>query len=326
MIQEDVHMNSKLTTLHAMWITMRPYLLFVSGITGAAGMALSPTSEIVPLLSVFLASFFAYGFGQALTDCFQTDTDALSSPYRPLVAGVVSRKAILILSLAGLTACVAVFSFRNPWNLVIGAAGGAGLATYTAFKRRWWGGPWYNAWIVAVLCLMGYLAASGRMPDAFPPAFLPLLLAVFFGYANFVLSGYFKDIEADASTGYNTIPVVFGRSKAAVVSDVLAVGFLASSTWAAVAVLDASPRRLEHAGAVMFALPGIFTLIVAQIQLHKNRTDNEAYAPILRVVHAYILILSALAALLRPGWVLVLAAHYLLFVFVLSRRPEVSQI
>ena len=36
------------------------------------------------------------------------------------------------------------------------------------------------------------------------------LLAVFFGYANFVLAGYFKDVDADRATGYHTLPVVFG--------------------------------------------------------------------------------------------------------------------
>ena len=37
------------------------------------------------------------------------------------------------------------------------------------------------------------------------------MAATFFGYANFVLAGYFKDIEADRATGYRTFPVVFGR-------------------------------------------------------------------------------------------------------------------
>jgi 4-hydroxybenzoate polyprenyltransferase len=319
-------MQPRAEILRAMWITMRPYLLFVSGITGVTGMALSSATDILPLLSIFTASFFAYGFGQALTDCFQTDTDAISAPYRPLVAGIVSRKAILVLSLAGLTACVVLFTINNPWNLAVGTAGGAGLATYTFFKRRWWGGPWYNAWIITALCLMGFLGANGSAPVTFPPPFAPILCAVFFGYANFVLAGYFKDIEADASTGYNTIPVAFGRGKAAVISDVLAAAFLISAVWAcAVALIPIRPRA-EHLGVLLFGVPGIIYLVVAQIQLHRNRTDREAYAPILRVVHAYILLLSALAALLRPGWTVFLVVHYACYIFVLSRRPEVSQI
>jgi 4-hydroxybenzoate polyprenyltransferase len=319
-------MNGSFFTLQAMWVTMRPYLLFVSGITGIAGMALTSTTSPLPLFFVFLASFFAYGFGQALTDCFQTDTDAISAPYRPLVAGKVSRKAILSLSLAGLTCCVIIFALRNPWNLAVGITGAAGLATYTTFKRHWWGGPWYNAWIVSALCVMGFLGAHGSTPIAFPPPFMPMLASVFFGYANFVLSGYFKDIDADAVTGYFTFPVTFGRKAAAMASDVLALLFLASTTWAVTTVLESTQVEPRHLGALFFAVSGLAYLIIAQIQLHRNRSDHEAYAPILRVVHAYILLLSALAALLRPEWTLLLVIHYALYVFVLSRRPEVSQI
>jgi len=318
-------MKASPNVLQAMWITMRPYLLFVSGITGVAGMALSSTTSAAPLALVFIASFFAYGFGQALTDCFQTDTDALSAPYRPLAAGRVSRSVILFLSLAGLTLCVLIFAIRNPWNIVLGCAGAGGLATYTIFKRRWWGGPWYNAWIVAGLCVMGYLGANGETPGEFPPAFLPLILAVFFGYANFVLSGYFKDIAADAATGYKTFPVVFGRRAAALASDVLSALFLFSSVWTAMTIIGGAlrPRQLPF---MLFAAPGVMYLIEAQVQLHRNRSDAEAYAPIIRVVHAYILMVSALVSLLRPEWTLLLGAHYAAYRFVLSRRPEVSQI
>jgi geranylgeranylglycerol-phosphate geranylgeranyltransferase len=319
-------MHSSYFTLQAMWITMRPYLLFVSGITGIAGMALGSTTSTLPLIAVFVASFFAYGFGQALTDCFQTDTDAISAPYRPLASGKVSRKAILSLSLAGLSACVTVFAVRNPWNLAIGITCAAGLATYTTFKRRWWGGPWYNAWIVTGLCIMGFLGANGEAPFVLPGAFLPMLLTVFFGYANFVLSGYFKDIDADAATGYNTFPVVFGRRPAAVASDLLALLFVLSSLWTATTAIDVTHLRSAQLPALMFALPGLFYLLTAQIQLHRNLTDKEAFAPILRVVHAYILLLSAPVVLLRPEWTISLVVHYVFFVIVLARRPEVSQI
>ena len=99
-----------------------------------------------------------------------------------------------------------------------------GLATYTWFKRRWWGGPFYNAWIVAVLMLIGHVSAAGVAGQAlrWPPALPFALLATFFGYANFVLAGYFKDVSADRVTGYHTLPVVAGRSTAALVSDLYA--------------------------------------------------------------------------------------------------------
>ena len=90
--------------------TMRPYLLFVSGFTGLLGMALGSPLAAWPALALGAAFFLSYGFGQALTDCFQTDTDALSSPYRPLVRGEIARRDVLGVSLAGLLACVVVLS------------------------------------------------------------------------------------------------------------------------------------------------------------------------------------------------------------------------
>ncbi|MCC6397730.1 MAG: hypothetical protein IT282_11990, partial [Bacteroidetes bacterium] len=61
-----MQLTRTMTFPRAMLITMRPYLLFLSGITGAAGLAAAPEAPIAIVLPVFLASFFSYGFGQAL--------------------------------------------------------------------------------------------------------------------------------------------------------------------------------------------------------------------------------------------------------------------
>ena len=49
-------------------VQMRPYLLFVSGIAGVAGMAMSKTAttETWKLILGFFPFFMGYGFGQAL--------------------------------------------------------------------------------------------------------------------------------------------------------------------------------------------------------------------------------------------------------------------
>ena len=44
--------------------TMRPYLLFVSGITGIVGMALIPGVPALAALGIGLAFFASYGFGR----------------------------------------------------------------------------------------------------------------------------------------------------------------------------------------------------------------------------------------------------------------------
>jgi len=136
-------------------ITMRPYLLFISGAAGMVGVAFVPDPPFARVLLAFVPLFLSYGLGQALTDCFQTDTDAVSSPYRPLIRGVVSKTQVFWVSLTGLTAVVLILAYLNPRILLLGLLAVLGLLTYTWFKRRWWGGPPWNSWIVAILPVMG---------------------------------------------------------------------------------------------------------------------------------------------------------------------------
>jgi len=309
------------TFIRAYVTTMRPYLLFVSGITVIAGLA---TGDPAPLIIAVTAAagFLSYGFGQALTDCFQTDTDALSSPYRPLVRGIVTTRQVAAVSLAGLTAVGVAFAVANPHNLWIAAVGALGLATYTPFKRRWATGPFYNAWIVALLCYIGIAAGAGGTGLPLPDLTGGLILsAVFFGYANFVLAGYFKDISADRATGYNTFPVRFGWTAGAVGSHIFAVLSLA-----AVGILLAASPGDPVAAVALFHIPAIITSTVAQWRLHRNRDEQRAHRAISLVVHSYILQLSAAAAALQPNWVPFLAAYFLLYLVVLSRRPMKAQV
>lgn len=229
---------------------MRPYLLFVSGITGLVGLSFAESIPLHQVIILFAAFFFSYGFGQALTDCFQIDTDTRSSPYRPLVRKILRRRDVLIVSLTGLFLCGIIMGYYNYVNLILAVFCIAGLATYTYFKKRWWGGPWYNAWIVALLFMMGYLSGGS---DAFPPQLYTAMLTVFFGYMNFVLVGYFKDISADAATGYNTLPVVFGRSRPAAISDVISFLFFGSLVTTCILVFQEN----IHSFAATIALIGI---------------------------------------------------------------------
>lgn len=303
--------------VRAYLVTMRPYLLYISGITGIAGLALGgslPAADATLLGGVF---FVAYGFGQALTDCFQTDTDALSSPYRPLVRGEIRRRDVMAVSLAGLAVSGLVVGLYAPVNFALAGLTAAGLVTYTFFKRRWWGGPLYNAWIVAVLCLIGYAAATRGALD-WSRALGGTLAAVLFGYANFVLTGYFKDVSADRQTGYFTLPVVFGWSVAALVSDVLAVLALAA---AAVVLADSTapaPWILLAAAAIAAGF--------GQWRLHQVRSDSAAHRAITPGLHSYVLMLAAIVVSRQPGWLFPLLLYYVAFILTLRRRPMPEQV
>jgi hypothetical protein len=75
------------------------------------------------------------------------------------------------------------------------------LLTYTPFKRRWWGGSFWNSWIVAFLPMIRYLCGGRALADVLENGALGAGMgSVFLSYAVFVLPGYFYDISADRAT------------------------------------------------------------------------------------------------------------------------------
>jgi len=304
----------------AYWVTLRPYLFFVSGASGLVGLALAGEIPAAVLAPAFLAFFFSYGLGQAVTDVFQTDTDALSSPYRPLVRGEIAAGPVLAVSLGGLALCSAVFVALCPANALLALAAVAGLLTYTPLKRRVWGGPIWNSWIVALLPAMGLFCGTRSVATGLTHSGLAWAsLSVFFTYAVFVLLGYFKDVEADRRTGYGTLPVRFGRPLSVAVSAVLcALGLAASARLVGGAALASVGGLLWVAGALLLA--------GAHARILPAARDAEAHPAIAMAVRGYVALHLGEAALLRPSlWWLVLA-FYVLFEAALARRPCRSQI
>ncbi len=311
----------------AYWSTMRPYLIFITGSAALIGMAFIQDPEPLKIMIAFIPLLFSYGLGQALTDCFQMDTDTYSSPYRPLIKGFISRNQVLSTSLAGLALTILVLTSINPVILIFGVLSVIGLLAYTPFKKKWWGGPLWNSWIVAVLPIMGKLVERDVfIMDRFSlenPRFLAFILAisaVFFSYANFVVMGYFKDISADRKTGYRTFPVVFGWRAAALTSDGLA--FLAAVfTGCTLFVIG----KFSFIGAAFFGL-GLGVSLHAQVGIHRIREENRAYGPITNVVRVFVLYSSAVIMSLKAEWMFFIVLFYVLFEFALRNRPEETQV
>jgi len=306
-------------------ITMRPYLMFVSGITGIVGMSFSDNLAFISGLIIFQVTFLSYGFGQALTDCFQIDTDSISSPYRPLTQGYVSRKHFLVLSCVGLIYCVAILSVYNSINLLLGIIAGLGLATYTTFKRKWWAGPFYNSWIVSVLFLMNLFASTTISFYEINLTIGLTLVAVFFGYSNFVLVGYFKDIEADEQTGYNTLPVVFGRKTSAMISNVFAL-FAVFATIKLFFITAAQTEFIQLIPAAAFLITAVISTLYTQWQLRQVMYDEEAYKAVSPSVHSYLLTLSSITTMNKPSWSIFALLFYMAFIAVMKLRPTKTQI
>jgi 4-hydroxybenzoate polyprenyltransferase len=305
------------------WVHARPYLFFVSGTAGLVGLAYLPDRGVGTTLLATAPFFVSYGLGQALTDVFQTDTDAISSPYRPLVRGEISRASVAMVSLLGLIASGAVLAAFNAWILLPAGLATAGLALYTPFKRRWWGGPPWNSWIVALLPVMGFM--TGRpLREATGPFWLSVV-AVFFGYANFVVGGYFKDVSADRATGYDTVQVHFGWKAGAACSHVTA-----ALSFGAAALLVGNQLACGRGwpawlAAAVLAVAGVAN-VGAQRMLHRDEGEAHSHGAIATIVRCFILYGLAIVVLQKPGWSLALLGYYALFEWALAVRPERSQV
>jgi 4-hydroxybenzoate polyprenyltransferase len=310
----------------AFWLTMRPYLIFISGAAGLVGLSFIESQNAARTLLAFSPLFVSYGLGQALTDCFQTDTDAISSPYRPLVQGIILKNQVLGISLAGLMLGILILTYLNPFILIFGVVAVLGLLGYTFFKKRWWAGPFWNSWIVALLPIIGkmtgkedHFAYVSPMADFPIPAFIFAIAAILFGYGNFVVMGYLKDVTADRETGYRTFPVVFGWKATAIYSDILAV---------ATAVLTAITLYLAQANilGISIFLVALAVNAFAQIKIHITREESKAHGPIANVVRAFILYSLAIVITLKPEWLGFMAVFYFVFEAALKYRPEKTQV
>lgn len=302
-------------------IQMRPYLLFVSGIAGIAGMAMA-TGPRTPMWNIFVSFipfFLGYGFGQALTDCFQTDTDKLSAPYRPLSKGIISIRSVLLICILGLSASAVLLYLLNPMSFWLSTLAVFGLATYSYIKKNiWFGGPFYNAWIVGLLPVMGYFAVSQTPGNNFPLHLYPCIAITFFSYASFVLIGYLKDIDADKATGYKTFPVVFGWNKTILLGDVFALATLL--------LFWSQGNKNDYE--IICGLAGSVVLITGQLYGHlsKYRNVKEALIPILSTVRSFVLLHMALVLHFQPHWWITMLVYYILFEIALYLRPSRYQV
>jgi 1,4-dihydroxy-2-naphthoate octaprenyltransferase len=222
---------------------------------------------------------------------------------------------------------VAILGYLNPVVLIFGSAAVAGLLTYTIFKRKWWGGPPWNSWIVALLPIIGRLTSREfgvkdifNVRDPYALAFVGAVLAVFLGYANFVVMGYFKDISADRKTGYRTFPVVFGWRATTIYSDLLAIGAAFFTVWVILSV-----GYFSIAGVILYSAALVLS-IAAQVGIHRTRDEAEAHGPIANVVRVFILYCMAMIVTLKLSWLPFVVLFYVLFELILKLRPETSQV
>jgi 4-hydroxybenzoate polyprenyltransferase len=318
----EIKSSSLFRFLRAYLVQMRPYLLFISGVGGAAGMALAkPTAtNMTDYIIAFFPFFFGYGFGQALTDCFQTDTDKLSAPYRPLSNGSLTIPQVKYVSLAGLFLSALIYIYYNTFTVPICLLVVFGLASYSFVKRRYTViAPFYNAWVVGLLPLLGWLVISGTDDiNDVPLEAWRICGLSFFSYANFVLVGYLKDISADRQTGYLTFPVRYGWNKTIMVASLIALCTL-------ILFWTTAPAGFYSIFAGIVASLIIINGLIRAFTLH-IKNEETALLSIVATVRSYIIFMLAVILDAHPGMITWSIIFYLVFEYVLHQRTSKFQV
>lgn len=304
-------------------IHMRPYLLFISGIAGFAGIALGEKtlSFTWDIIVTFIAFFLSYGFGQALTDTFQTDTDSLSAAYRPLSKKLLLPMDVRIVSLVGLSLCVLTFSLFNTYNLFFGILCLLGLVGYSYFKKNYWYiGPYLNSLVVGLLPLMGY--HCGIQGIQLSAGLLLFGIINFLAYANFVIIGYLKDISADQATGYRTIPVVWGWETTLWFGNIQIVLIIGCFFWLY------HQASLPGWQAIMLFVLANAIAIYGQIAGHlaQPKTEINSKTSIACTVRSFLLWNGSLIVMIHPNLLVIFLVYYLIFEIILYQRPLAHQI
>lgn len=191
----------------------------------------------------------------AVNDLFDVELDAASKPYKPIPAGLVSRRRARLIAAAsgagGLVAALAATGFDPLIAVLYAVMLGAGLA-YDAWLK-----PTRFAWVCfavafPVLPVYAWYGAMGALPPRWE---ILLPVAALCGPALQIANGLI-DLEPDAEAGLRTLPVTLGRGRSIVVMTALmaVVHFLAWVTLPA----DADPIVAAISGiAGALALGGV---------------------------------------------------------------------
>jgi len=211
------------------------------------------------LAGVVLAGPLVCAMSQAINDWYDRHVDAINEPHRPIPSGRVP--GLWGLYIAGIWSVLSllVAATLGTWVLIATFAGLILAWAYSAppFRLKgngWWGnaacGLSYEslAWITGAAAMLG---------GALPPTQV-LVLAILYGIGahGIMTLNDFKAIKGDKEMGINSLPVMLGADRAALV----ACAIMALPQVAVIALLLLWGQFIE-AGIVALPLGGQLTML-----------------------------------------------------------------
>lgn len=236
-------------------------------------------------LGVLLAGPLVCGASQAVNDWYDRHVDAINEPHRPIPSGRLPGRAGLYIGIGWSLLSLAVSALLGP---VVFAATVIGVILAWAYsappvrlkRNGWWGnaacGLCYEglAWVTGAALMLGHVP---------PPGILMLALLYSIAAHGIMTLNDFKSIEGDKRSGVDSLPVLLGAERAALV----ACAMMAGPQIVVIVLLDIW-------GLVAFA--GLVALsLAAQIYcMRRLLTNPRAYAPWYNATGVSLLVLGML--------------------------------
>ncbi|MCK4548330.1 MAG: UbiA family prenyltransferase [Candidatus Eisenbacteria sp.] len=234
-----------------------------------AGIEFSGGGDLLGVLGVCVATFFALQASIGLNDLFDEQADRIAGAHRPLVTGILERKdailqAVSFSAIALLLALNVKYSTFLLMALVLAVS-----VFYSAPPLRLKRIPILATVTLGLLSLLAALIgfsafAEERSVALFPPR-LGWLLVLSFGLA--FTAKDLKDIDGDRATGTLTLPILLGpRAGKAAVAVLLALGYLLIPLLLPYRVLIVPSILLGLASAALVYLwkrPGVDNVLLA---------------------------------------------------------------
>jgi geranylgeranylglycerol-phosphate geranylgeranyltransferase len=208
--------------------SMRPYTLLWCGLVSLAGASLT-VRDLPPArttLLVFIIPILGWIAGLYLADYYDRTLDTIQKPQRPLPSGRIRPTEALVVG--------AVFAFAGlfltillPWvTIPLIITVGILVVCYAKFtKTRGLLGNFNRGALTVVTYLFGVFAVG--IPLSSIPWYIWALSLVFFLHdTNSNIIGAIRDVQGDQTGGYQTTPVLYGITKALVISVSLSILYL----------------------------------------------------------------------------------------------------
>jgi len=216
------------TRLLGLFRLFRFELPFTAGVCVILGELLAlgkvPTARemILGFLSVFLISATSL----ILNDYFDLESDKINSPERPLPAGLVTKRDVVLLS-CGVTILGFITSFLLSFEalLVVILAWAVGFLYNWHFKKTGLLGNLMVSFSVGMTFIFGGIAVGRPLENA----------VWFFGVLALLINAGEEiaadamDVEGDRKAGSRSLPVLFGRDNALKISAAIFVTVVAIS-------------------------------------------------------------------------------------------------